>query len=237
MIKNALPLISTALFYLVYHLISIYRFDVQILSVAIPLDFVMQLIFSYMLYALSKRLWLFLLLQALIMGVLYVGNAIKISFFGGPIIPNDVYALRSLLLILEGWRFFAAAITLAAIASLLVFNFSIRHWSAYLACTVAILLGITVVYKPQSIVTLLDNYTGNSVWDQRSNYLWHGATVYSLQEGARYFAMADVPPDQDTVQVAAENLLNRLPKSAEPAKPFTPRNIQLGTVGVFLGPQ
>jgi phosphoglycerol transferase MdoB-like AlkP superfamily enzyme len=236
MLKKSLPLISTALLYSVYYLISTYRFNVQILSVGIPLDFLVLLIFSYMLYALSKRLWVFLLLQALIMGVLYIGNAIKISFFGGPIIPNDVYALRSLLLILEGWRFFAAAITLAAIASLLVFNFSMRHWSAYLASTVAILLGITVVYKPQSIVTLLDNYTGNSVWDQRSNYLWHGATVYSLQEGARYFAMADVPPDQDIVQVAAENLLNRLPKSSEPAKPFTPRNVHLVLLESFWDP-
>jgi phosphoglycerol transferase MdoB-like AlkP superfamily enzyme len=228
MLKKLVPLFSTSLFYMVYYLVSSYRFNVQILPVAIPLDFLVQVVFSYILYALSKRMWIFLVIQALIMGVLYVGNAIKISFFGGPIMPNDVYALRSLLLILEGWRFFMAAITLAAIASLLVFNFSMRHWSAYLASTAAILLGITVVYKPETIVNALDKYTGNSVWDQRSNYLWHGATVYTLQEGARYFATADVPPDQDSVQVAAENLLKNQPaKVVDASKPFTPRNIHL----------
>lgn len=35
------------------------------------------------------------------------------------------------------------------------------------------------------------------MWDQRSNYLYRGATRYTLQEGARYFADAHVPPDRD----------------------------------------
>lgn len=237
MLKKSLPLISTTLLYTIFYLISSLKFDVQIKTQAIPFDFLLQLGFSYILFALSKRLWIFLIIQTLIMGILYVGNAIKISFFGGPIMPDDVYALRSLLLILEGWRFFAAAIPLAAIACLLVFNFSMRHWSAYLASTIAVLLVITVAYKPVSILTPLDKYTGSSVWDQRSNYLWHGATVYTLQEGSRYFALADVPPDQDKVQVAAENLLNRAPKlSADTTKPFTPRNIHLVLLESFWDP-
>lgn len=237
MLKKSLPLISTALLYSVFYLVSSLKFDVQLKLKAIPLDFLLLLGFSYILYALSKRIWIFLVIQTLAMGILYVGNAIKISFFGGPIMPDDIYALRSLLLILEGWRFFAAAIPLAAIASLLIFNFSMRHWSAYLASTIAILLGITVVYKPVSILNPLDNFTGTSVWDQRSNYLWHGATVYTLQESTRYFALADVPPDQDQVQQSAENLLARLPaKTTEPAKPFKPRNIHLVLLESFWDP-
>jgi phosphoglycerol transferase MdoB-like AlkP superfamily enzyme len=236
MLKKLMPLISTALLYLVFYLVSSIKFDVQLQAKAIPFDFLLQLGFSYILYALSRRLWIFLIIQTLIMGILYVGNAVKISFFGGPIMPDDVYALRSLLLILEGWRFFAAAIPLAAIACLLVFNFSMRHWSAYLASTVAVLLGITVVYKPVSILAPLDKYTGSSVWDQRSNYLWHGATVYTLQEGTRYFALADVPPDQDKVQESAENLLSRVVKPTEAPKPFTPRNIHLVLLESFWDP-
>jgi phosphoglycerol transferase MdoB-like AlkP superfamily enzyme len=236
MLKKSLPLISTALLYSIFYFVSSIKFDVQIQAKAIPFDFLVQLGFSYILYALSRRLWIFLIIQTLIMGILYIGNAVKISFFGGPIMPDDVYALRSLLLILEGWRFFAAAIPLAAIACLLVFNFSMRHWSAYLASTIAVLLGITVVYKPVSILTPLDKYTGSSVWDQRSNYLWHGATVYTLQEGTRYFALADVPPDQDSVQQSAENLLNNIAKTTEPAKAFTPRNIHLVLLESFWDP-
>lgn len=227
---------STTLLYLIYYLISTFKFDVQIKTSAIPYDFLLQLVVSYILYALSKKQWIFLVIQALIMGILYVGNAVKISFFGGPIMPDDVYALRSLLLILEGWRFFAAAIPLAAIASLLLFNFTMRHWSSYLASLFAILLGLTIVYQPSMIVEPLDKYLGNSVWDQRSNYLWHGATMYSLQEGSRYFALADRPPDMDEAHEAAQNLLSTLAKPEDEGKQFTPRNIHLILLESFWDP-
>ncbi|MGZ8187360.1 MAG: LTA synthase family protein [Methylosarcina sp.] len=236
MLSKLLPLLSTTLFYLIYYLISTFKFDVQIKTSAIPYDLLLQLVVSYALYALSKRQWIFLVIQALFMGILYVGNAIKISFFGGPIMPDDAYALRSLLLILEGWRFFAAAIPLAALASLLLFNFTMRHWSSYLASLFAISLGLTIVYQPSMIVEPLDKYLGNSVWDQRSNYLWHGATMYTLQEGSRYFALADRPPDMDEAHEAAQNLLSPLSKPEEIDKKFTPRNIHLVLLESFWDP-
>ncbi|OYV16117.1 MAG: phosphoglycerol transferase family protein, alkaline phosphatase superfamily [Methylococcaceae bacterium NSP1-2] len=102
-----------------------------------------------------------------------------------------------------------------------------RHWRGYVASLVTILLGITVIYKPNMILEPIDNYTGNSVWDQRSNYLGHGATLYSLQETTRFFALADVPPDMDSAQAAAENLLSMIPKPTVTDKPFTPRNIHI----------
>ena len=207
MLLKLLPLLSTTLLYALYYLISTFKFDVQILTASVPYDYLLQLVVAYVLYALSKRVWIFLVIHALLMGLLYVGNAVKISFFGGPVMPDDVFALQSLLLILDGWRFFAAAIPLAAIASLLLFNFSMRHWSAYLASLAIILLGITVAYKPATILDPLDGYFGNSVWDQRSNYVWRGATLYTLLETARYFAAAEVIPDADMAQEAADKLL------------------------------
>ena len=229
MLKTLFPLFSTALFYFLYYLICVFKFDVQIQGSAICYDFLMQLAVGYILFAISKRIWIFLIIQALLMGVLYIGNAVKISFFGGPIIPDDVFALRSLLLILEGWRFFAAAIPLAAIASLLLFNFSMRHWSAYLAILTAILLSMTLVYQPVMLLAPLDQYLGNSKWDQRSNYLSRGPVLYSLQEGARFFALAEKSPDRDEVQMALATLLTAAPDSKPPAekKTFSPRNIHI----------
>jgi phosphoglycerol transferase MdoB-like AlkP superfamily enzyme len=239
--------------YALYYLISALKFDVQILPASVPYDYLLQLVAAYVLYALSKRVWIFLVIHALLMGLLYVGNAVKISFFGGPIMPDDIFALQSLLLILDGWRFFAAAIPLAAIASLILFNFSMRHWSAYLASLVVILLGITVVYKPDAILGPLDGYFGNSVWDQRSNYVWRGATLYTLLENARYFAAADVIPDADMAQQAADKLLAAgrfgfLPVTTLPASlavvqqkeavdtAFTPRNIHIVLLESFWDP-
>jgi len=233
-----IPLISTSLYYFIFYVVSALKFDVEIKLKAIPLDFLLQLIVAYILFALSKKTSIFLIIQALLMGLLYIGNAIKIAFFGGPIMPDDAYALRSLLLILEGWRFFAAAIPLAAIAGLVLFNFSMCHWSAYLATSLLLLSGMTIVYQPQMIVEPIDRFTGNSVWDQRSNYIWHGATMYSLQEGSRYFALADVAPDTDLAHESAKNLLmaRQTPAPENAAKAFVPRNIHLVLLESFWDP-
>ncbi|MFU8788352.1 MAG: LTA synthase family protein [Methylobacter sp.] len=236
MLLKLLPLLSTTVLYALFYLISTFKFDVQIVPLSVPYDFLLQLVIAYVLYALSRRAWIFLVIHTLLMGLLYIGNAVKISFFGGPIMPDDVFALQSLLLILEGWRFFAAAIPLAAIASLLLFNFTMRHWSAYLASLVAISLGITVVYKPASLLTPLDGYFGNSVWDQRSNYIWRGATLYTLLETTRYFAAAEVVPDGDMAQEAADNLLAAAPKKPVSTKAFTPRNVHIILLESFWDP-
>lgn len=239
-----IPLLSTTLFYALYYLISTFKFDVQILTASVPYDYLVQLVVAYVLYALSKRVWIFLVIHALLMGLLYIGNAVKISFFGGPIMPDDVFALQSLLLILDGWEFFAAAIPLAAIASLLMFNFSMRHWSAYLASMIVTLLGITVVFKPATILDPLDGYFGNSVWDQRSNYVWRGATLYTVLEAARYFAAAEVIPDSDMAEEAADKLLatshidslSSALKKEVTGKAFTPRNVHIVLLESFWDP-
>ncbi len=235
-LQKLLPVVSTAVFYALYYLISSLQFEVQIKPSAVPFDYLLQLLVAYILYALSRRLWVFVVLQGLLMGVLYVGNAVKISFFGGPIMPDDVYALRSLLLVLDGWHFIAAALPLAAIAALLLFNFTLRHWSAYLASMLVILFGITLVYKPAAILKPLDRHFGNSVWDQRSNYLYRGATLYSLQEGARYFADAHIPPDRDLALSAAANLGEPAAENTAADGSFTPRNVHIILLESFWDP-
>jgi phosphoglycerol transferase MdoB-like AlkP superfamily enzyme len=235
-LQKLLPVFSTAFFYALYYLISSLQFEVQIKPSAVPFDYLLQLLVAYILFALSRRLWVFVVLQGLLMGVLYVGNAVKISFFGGPIMPDDVYALRSLLLVLDGWYFIAAALPLAAIAALLLFNFTLRHWSAYLASMLVILLGMTLVYKPAAILNPLDRHFGNSVWDQRSNYLYRGATLYSLQEGARYFADAHIPPDRDLALSAAEQLLDSTPEKTAVPGNFVPRNVHIVLLESFWDP-
>ena len=236
LLRRLLPVFSTAVFYALYYLISSLQFEVQITPAAVPFDYLLQLLVAYVLYALSRRLWVFVVLQGLLMGVLYVGNAVKISFFGGPIMPDDIYALRSLLLVLDGWHFIAAALPLAAIAALLLFNFTLRHWSAYLASTLVILFGLTLVYKPATILEPLDRYFGNSVWDQRSNYLYRGATLYTLQEGARFFADAHVPPDRDVALSAAEELLENAANNPHGPGGFTPRNVHIVLLESFWDP-
>ncbi|MGB5473521.1 MAG: LTA synthase family protein, partial [Gammaproteobacteria bacterium] len=210
-LRLLLPILSTALFYALYYAISAMGFDVVIVPKAIPRDYLLNLVLAYALIALSRRLWVFLLLQGLLMALLYIGNAVKVSFFGGPIMPDDVYALRTLLLLLEGWQFYLAALPLVGIASLLIFNFSLRNWGSWLALAALLLLGVTLVYQPRNIIKPLDHYVGNVVWDQRSNYLQRGAMLYSLMEGARYFADRVPPPDREAVRASLARLRAGLP--------------------------
>jgi phosphoglycerol transferase MdoB-like AlkP superfamily enzyme len=234
-LRTGLPVLSTALFYALYYLVSAWQFDVRIVPAAVPFDYLLQLLIAYILLAVARRVWVFVLLQGLLMGVLYIGNAVKIAFFGGPIVPDDAYALRSLLLILEGWQFIAVAVPLAAIAALMIFNVTLRHWSSYLAMAVLILFGVTLLYQPATLLRPLDHYFGNSVWDQRSNYLYRGATLYTLQEGARYFAHARVPPDRERALRAASNLLDPLQKVVASAT-FEPRNVHIVLLESFWDP-
>ncbi len=231
-----LPFLSTAFFYAVCYVIGVLVFDVAIAPQAIPRDYALNLLLAYAIYELSNRTWVFLLIQGLLMSVLYIGNAVKISYFGGPVMPDDVYALRALLLLLEGWQFYLAALPLVIIVSLLIFNFSLRRRGSWLALVMILLLGMTLVYQPRNIIEPLDRYVGNSVWDQHSNYIYRGAMLYSLMEGARYFADRVTPPDQQMVLAAQARLRALLPLRGESGAYFAPRNVHIILLESFWDP-
>ena len=231
-----LPFLSTAFFYAVCYVIGFLVFDVAIAPQAIPRDYALNLLLAYAIYELSNRAWVFLLIQGLLMAVLYIGNAVKISYFGGPVMPDDVYALRALLLLLEGWQFYLAALPLVIIVSLLVFNFSLRRRGSWLALVMILLLGMTLVYQPRNIIGPLDRYVGNSVWDQHSNYIYRGAMLYSLMEGARYFADRVTPPDQQTVLAPQAPLQALLPLRGESGAYSASRNVHIILLESFWDP-
>jgi phosphoglycerol transferase MdoB-like AlkP superfamily enzyme len=235
-LRLLLPVFSTAVFYALFYAISAVGFDVAIAPKAIARDYLLNLFLAYTLAALSRRLWVFVVLQGLLMALLYVGNAVKISFFGGPIVPDDVYALRTLLLLLEGWQFYLAALPLVGIASLLIFNFGLRNWYSWLAIATVLLVGTTLVYSPQNVIKPLDRYVGHSVWDQRSNYVNRGATLYSLMETARYLADRVPPPDRETVRKAHARLRAGMPSNSNPAGEFVPRNVHIILLESFWDP-
>ena len=59
------------------------------------------------------------------------------------------------------------------------------------------------------MVAGLDKRFGNSVWNQRENYLRRGAAHYSLQETARFFRDAEHVPDLKKVKASADFLLDK----------------------------
>ncbi|NOQ45081.1 MAG: sulfatase-like hydrolase/transferase, partial [Desulfobulbaceae bacterium] len=210
-------------------------FDISISLQAIDTDFVLVLAASYLLFFLSRRSWAFIILQWLLIAVLYLGNAAKLSFFGGPIVPDDVYALRSLILILDGWQRFLVVGSLTALAGLLVFNFHLRCRSAWLALGGIVVLTAGMKLSPEPVVAALDKRFGNSVWNQRDNYLKRGATLYSLQETARFFRDAEQVPDREKVLAAAGSLLNNTPPDNHSSAPDL-RNVHFILLESFWDP-
>jgi hypothetical protein len=90
------------------------------------------------------------------------------------------------------------------------------------------LLTLTVIYQPNSIVYPIDTYIGTKEWDQRSNYLWQGATIHTLLETARYFLVADKAPDVDVARAAAKQLLAQHPLDNTPStEEFKSRNVHI----------
>ncbi|MFH2123132.1 MAG: LTA synthase family protein [Pseudomonadota bacterium] len=204
-----LPAISTSLAYGLAYLTSSLFFSVTILPLGILRDFPVILAISYLIFFLSRTLWTFIALQWLLIAILYIGNAAKLSFFGGPMVPDDVYALRSLLLILDGWQRLLVGGALTGLAGLLLFNFHFRRRQAWLALGTIVALGLVLIQFPAPLVTTLDKRVGNCVWDQRANYVYKGATLYSLQETARFFLVrnAEQAPDREETLSAVSSLL------------------------------
>lgn len=230
-----LPAISTSLAYGLAYLASTFYFSVSISPLGLSRDFPLILGLSYLLFFLSRNIWTFLGLQWLIIGILYIGNAVKLSFFGGPMVPDDVYALRSLLLILNGWQRLLVGGALTGLAGLLLFNFHFRRRSAWLALGLILALGMSLTLYPRPIVAALDKHVGNSVWNQRANYIEKGATLYSLQETARFFRDVEQAPDRKKVVAASSSLLaESSDQAAHPAQ--SPRNVYVILLESFWDP-
>ena len=230
-----LPALSASLVYGLAYLSSILFFSVTILPHGIGRDLPFVLAFSYLLFFLSRNIWTFMALQWLMIAILYIGNAAKLAFFGGPMVPDDIYALRSLLLILGGWQLLLVAGALAGLAGLLLFNFHFRRRRAWLALGLILGLGATLVLYPRPIVAALDKRVGNSVWNQRANYVQKGATLYSLQETARFFRDVEQTPDRKKAVATASALLAES-STHTPAPTQGPRNVYVILLESFWDP-
>lgn len=193
--------------YTIAALISSLCFSVTLLPKAVLLDLPLVLVVSSILFSISRNLWAGIILQWLLIAFFYIGNAIKIAFFGTPMTPDDIYALRSLFLLLDGWQFFLLAGVFVALFSLLLFNFPYKRPRAWITLCCCLSFAFVSLYHAPSLVALMDDRIGNNTWDQRSNYINKGATLYSMQETFRFFRDIEQTPNKEQVVDAALTLL------------------------------
>lgn len=228
--------ISTILAYSLAYLASDHFYSVAILPIGITRDFPLVLALSALLFSLSRNVWTFVSLQWLIIAIFYIGNAAKLAFFGGPLVPDDIYGLRSLLFVLTGWQFLLVTASFAGLAGLMLYNFDFRRRRAWLALGSTLTLTMITASHPRPIVTTLDTWFGNSVWDQRANYLHKGATLYSLQETARFFQEQEPAPGQEQILLAT-SVLFADPSTNAHSISKKQRNVYLILLESFWDPQ
>jgi phosphoglycerol transferase MdoB-like AlkP superfamily enzyme len=200
------PMLGVVALYAAFQAGASWALGVSIDSKAIPADLALHLVLGFLLLCMARNRWTFLLLVTVLMAFLHVGNAIKLSVLGGPIMPDDALALRSLLLLLSGWWFALAAVFLALAGAALVLAFNFRPWRARIAGGVLATLVVALFMQPEAVVSRMDKEFGNVVWNQRGNYLSRGPLVHTIQESARYAKRADSVPDKAAVAAAAEIL-------------------------------
>lgn len=196
------PFVSTAVLYLLGYGIPALFFGIYIKPERIPADFGLQLALALLVFAVSRRIWAFLLLQALLIGVLYIGSAIKTALLGRPIMPEDMHNVSALIHILgtKGWLL--VGLPLAAILGLFVFNLRLRGRLTAAAWGVLIALPVGAAAGPHVIEQTLDKAFNNFPWDQRQNYIYRGGTINFVQESVRAVAEAKPAPSDAEVRNA-----------------------------------
>lgn len=200
------PLAAVAALYFALQFAASHFLGTELRPGAVYADLGFHMVLGVLLLAMARNRWTFLVLMSAIMVLLHIGNAIKISVLGGPIMPDDVLALRSLLLLLSGWQLVLAIGFLLLMAGAIAMAVNLRPWRGHIAAAALAAIVAGIFWQPKPVVTAMDETFGNVVWNQHGNYLSRGPMVHLVQESARYVARVDGVPDRAAVAAAAELL-------------------------------
>ena len=205
---SLVPLGATTVAYIVAYLACRFGLDTPIVPERIPYDFALLAGLSYLLFAVSRRLWAYLALLFLLVAALYVGSAFKIAYLGRPIMPDDVYSIAALFRILGAWGWLVVAAPLTLIFGLFLFNLRLQGKLRKVALSALIVIPTGATVESLPLYQAMDKFWGNTPWDQRENFLWRGGTVNILQESLRSFALRQDPPESDEVAAALARRLD-----------------------------
>lgn len=199
------PVLVVPPFYYAFYAFNRAFYGVSIHPQHLWLDVAAQLLLGYVLFAFSRRVTLFLLLEAVAMGIVYSGNAAKISLLGGPITPDEVVALKELWAILNGAKFIYVVAPFAALGGLLVANFRWRQVASPAALAVIAAFVAAIVVFPAAFNRPLDAVYGYYPWNMMRNFKERGASIFFLQELARDVQNRPVAPARKEVAAAVDD--------------------------------
>jgi hypothetical protein len=222
-----LPVASTGLYYGLAYAISAYAFNVAIVTRRVPADLTALLALSLLLYALSRRVSLFLILQGLLIATLYVGSAAKSAMTGRPLMPEDIYSLDAFIRLMGPLGWAVAGLPCLLIVALFFGNLHFTGRLRRAALATATGLFLSAGAGSIGLVDLMDGLWGDKPWDQRENYVWRGGTIHMLQELVRTVALVRPAPGPQEVRTAIDR------RHAD-ASPVVPRDGRRRNIHVVL---
>jgi len=228
----------TGLYYVLLQVVIWAWFDVAIQPSAIPMDLLAHLLLGAILYALARGPGWFVTTLLVLPALLHLVNAAKVAMLGGPIMPDDFRAVRSLFLILHGWQFVLLTGLSVSAALLLLGLLQLRRQRAWLALGMLGAVLLTVTQRPTAVTEAMDRWFGNSVWDQQDNFHTRGLLIHLLHESARYLALQVPSPTPVEVGVAVESLNHGffVPAGFESADAQPQRNLHIIVLESFWDP-
>lgn len=198
----ATPAIAAMACFGLMYSINVRVFGIEFTSGSVPADLALQIATAYWFVAMGRDRRIALTLHALVVITLYVGNALKINTLGGPIVPDDRFALAALLLIAESWQRVAIILPLALISLLFMLNL---NWHRPVRTAVWGVAPVLIVIAASHAVAHLDRLFGHSDWNPLANYLGRGAAVNTFHEIARALSEPEqIIPDAELLALSEE---------------------------------
>lgn len=177
-------------------------FEVKLSQAAYTRDLAAHLLIGAFLFGISRSLSSFMVATTALFTALTVGNALKLSVLGAPVMPDDFAAARNMFLLLDGWLLVGAVLLVATPVILLGWSIAWKRPRAWVGFAVLGLAVASVARFPEPILATLDKRLGNSVWNQPANYQTRGLPIHLLQESARNLSRRTAPPTAAEVSAA-----------------------------------
>lgn len=211
LVRWVAPLLAVPVLYAAFQAMGDALLGVRVSGALYGADLTLHLALALLLLATTRNRVAFAVMLVLLMGVIHLGNAMKIAVLGGPVMPDDLLAARSLFLILEGWWLVLGVVAVAALLVGLALSVTLRPWRARIALAAGTAAVAVVVLAPQPVIAALDKHFGTVVWDQHANYVRRGPLLHMVHESARFAARSDRAPTVAEVREAARFLADALP--------------------------
>lgn len=234
----AVAMLVVTLWYFGTHAGMDLLFSVKPGSKAFPADLIAHLLIATLLFLMSHNLTRFVLGTIALFTVLTLGNALKMTILGGPVMPDDFVSARNMLMLLDGWQLGGAILMLVVPAALLGWMIAwrrTRFWVSSAATAVGV--GLLLAF-PGPVITTMDQRFGDWVWNQRGNFEDRGLPIHLIQEGIRSRARREPAPTAAEVAqalgqlgVTAPSELVKVTSSVPPA-----RNVHMIVLESFWDP-